>query len=105
MDTSLDLLVSRALFSTRVLERALHDDGQWTLEWAGIEVPVRRTALPDGVTFSADFPEVCHLTEPYPVALLKVDGEVVSAKTIEYPGEVPFTVQWTMRARVVESVG
>ena len=105
MDKNLDYTVSRAVFGARVLERALHGKGVWTLAWGPLEVPVERTIVDDGVTFTAHFPEVCHLEPPYPVALLKVDGEVISAKTIEHPGEGPFMVEWTMRTRVIETVG
>jgi hypothetical protein len=102
VDTNLDLTVAQAVFTTKVLERALHDDGPWTLSWGPFEVPVTRELDGLGVTFRADFPEFCHLEPPYPVALLKSGGEAVAAKTIEYPGDGAFTVEWTLRARVVE---
>ena len=100
----IDTTVARAVLSTALLERALHGDGTWTLAWGPMEVPISRTVVEDGVTFRAEFPEVCHLTPPYPVALLKIDGEPISAKTIEFPGEGPFVVEWTLRARVIETV-
>lgn len=102
---TLDSNVARAVFTTKVLERALHDAGPWTLSWGPFDVPVERILTEDGVTFRAEFPEFCHLDPPYPVALLKCGGEAVSAKTIEFPGDGAFVVEWTLRAQVIERVG
>lgn len=39
---SIDLAVSRAVAATRALEMAVHDEGPWSLELAGMIVPVQR---------------------------------------------------------------
>ena len=102
MDENLDVTVAQAVFTTKVLERALHDNGPWTLAWGPFEVPVERQIEGHGVTFLAEFPEHCYLEPPYPVAILRCNNESVAAKTIEFPGDGAFTVEWTLRARVVE---
>lgn len=104
VDENLDLTVARAVFTTKLLERALHDEGPWTLSWGPFEVPIERTVTSDSVTFHAEFPEHCYLEPPLPVAVLWCDGEAVAAKTIDFPGDGGFTVEWTLRARVVETL-
>lgn len=39
---SIDLAVSRAVAAARALEMAVHDEGPWSLELAGMIVPARR---------------------------------------------------------------
>lgn len=39
---SIDLAVSRAVAAARALEMAVHDEGPWSLELAGMIIPVRR---------------------------------------------------------------
>lgn len=101
----IDSNVARAVFTTKVLERALHDARPWTLSWGPFEVPVARTIHQDGVTFRAEFPDHCYLEPPYPVAVLKCADEAVSAKTMDHPGDGAFIIEWTLRAQVTEQVG
>jgi hypothetical protein len=103
VNENLDLTVAQAVFTTKLLERALHDHGPWTLSWGPFEVPVIRQITDVGVTFVAEFPAHCFLEPPHPVAILRCDGEAVAAKTIDFPGDGGFTVEWTLRARVVET--
>jgi hypothetical protein len=53
---SIDLAVSRAVAAARALEMAVHDDGPWSLELAGMIVPVRREVDELGATFTGAFP-------------------------------------------------
>lgn len=104
MDENLDLTVAQAVFTTKLLERALHDEGPWTLAWGPFEVPVERVLVDDGVAFTAEFPEHCYLEPPHPVAVLRCRDDAVAAKTIDFPGDGGFTVEWTLRARVAETL-
>jgi hypothetical protein len=53
---SIDLAVSRAVAAARALEMAVHDSGPWSLELAGMIVPVRREVDELGATFTGTFP-------------------------------------------------
>lgn len=55
---SIDLAVSRAVAAARALEMAVHDDGPWSLELAGMIVPVQRQIdeMLMEVTFVGTFP-------------------------------------------------
>jgi hypothetical protein len=53
---SIDLAVSRAVSAVRALETAVHDSGPWSLELAGMIIPVHREIADDGVAFTGTFP-------------------------------------------------
>lgn len=102
MDRNLDVAVAQAVYTTKLLERALHDSGPWTLSWGPFTVPVTRLISNSEVTFRAEFAEHCWLEPPHPVAILRCGEEPVAAKTIDFPGDGAFAVEWTLRAVVRE---
>jgi hypothetical protein len=53
---SLDIAVSSAIMRLHALERALHDDGPWEMEFMGVRVPANRFVFNDRVQFCAVFP-------------------------------------------------
>lgn len=92
---SLDLAVSSAMMRLRALERALHDDGPWEMEYAGIRTLASRTVTDDRVQFSARFPS------PWPKArsltLLCAD-EPVLVKPFAVPyDDGEFIADWALR--------
>lgn len=93
---SLDIAVSSAIMRLHALERALHDDGPWEMEFAGVRVPANRFVFNDRVQFCATFP-------PMPPQLffstvsLFCDGEMVAVQPM--PGLTvgqPAIVDWVM---------
>lgn len=90
---SIDLAVSRAIAAVRALEMAVHDTGPWSLELAGMIVPLRREvdeALKE-VVFTGTFPH----TTGGPATLL-CRGEHVRTvgpfDAAEHPFEVRFKI-------------
>lgn len=84
--------VSRALYVATRIEKALHDNGPWTISWGPHEVPATRTISGDRITFSASIPEVCWIVRPTGSVELRCDGEVMAIQHIEDPGDGPFLV-------------
>lgn len=83
MTAPLDLTVARALMRWRLMERAVHDRGSWSMRYAGITVPATRFIREDRVTLVAHFPAMCPLTEPDLRIDLLIDGEQVHAIALE----------------------
>lgn len=71
---SIDLAVSRAVAAARAFEMAIHDAGPWSLELAGMIVPVQREI--DEVFLEARFTAVFPYTTGGP-ATLRCRGEYV----------------------------
>lgn len=71
---SIDLAVSRAVAAARALEMAVHDEGPWSLELAGMIVPVRREI--DEMLMEATFVGTFPRTTGGP-ATLRCRGEFV----------------------------
>jgi hypothetical protein len=65
---SIDLAVSRAIAAARALEMAVHDEGPWSLELAGMIIPVRREI--DEMLMEATFTGVFPHTTGGPAVLL-----------------------------------
>lgn len=102
MTDELDFAVAQAIFRAQQIERALHDRGPWTMEWAGHTVPACRLIGKREITFLAHFPEHCYLAEPEPTMTLLCRGQVVGTRTIDFPGDGAFQVEW--RLAVEQSV-
>lgn len=94
---SLDTLVAQVSFRAHLLQRALHDPGQWTVRFETptslIEVPAHKVALADGIAFQAQFPG--HFAT-VGVASLCLNGEAVSYRETT-ASEQPFTIEWAIR--------
>lgn len=80
---ALDLAVARAVMAARQIERALHDQGPWTIRFNDVDYPAVRWIGEDRVIFRAYFPDACWLSEdPAPVDLV-CSGEVVGTRLVE----------------------
>ena len=90
----LDNMVAAAVYRVRLIERALHDLGPWTMSYNGVQAPAVRMIAHDRVIFRAHFPDVCWISEPEPTVVLLCDGEPVSARPIERPEDGEFTMEW-----------
>jgi hypothetical protein len=90
----LDLLVAEAVFRVRLIERALHDAGPWSMRYGGFDAPAVRLIAADRVIFRAHFPDVCWISDPGPTVLLLCDGETVSVQSIGRPEDGEFTMEW-----------
>lgn len=85
---SIDLAVSRAVAAARALEMGVHDNGPWSLELAGMIVPVRRQVDDMGVIFTGAFP---HTTGG--PATLRCRGEYVRTVGPFEAADHPFEIQ------------
>lgn len=98
----LDTLIAQIAYRARLMERALHDPGPWSMVFVSgklkMAVPAERTALADGIHFTAVFPPLADLPGQ---ASLCLRDEVVS--TFDVTASVHgFTVEWAMRGSVVD---
>ena len=93
---TLDFAVAQAAFRARQVERALHDKGPWTISWGPFEVPACRLIGESEIRFLAHFPPHCFLAEPEDVATLKCRGEVVNTRSIKFPGDQGFEIEWVL---------
>lgn len=94
--SDLELVAAQALFAARLLERAVHDEGPWTMRWGTIEVPATRTVTEAGVVFEAEFPQLCYLEPPGPNVLLLCRGEVGGIRAVDHPGDTAFVIVWSL---------
>lgn len=99
MDT-LDLAVAQAVHAARLLERALHDPGEWSMEYAGQVFPAQRIVHRDHIHFRGTLPAQCWVSEPETVLSLLIDGEVISVRPIAHPGDGEHTLDWTVGVRL-----
>lgn len=97
---ALDTLVSQITYRARLMERALHDAGPWTMVFATGEIKMAASAakvlMDDGISLHAHFPglpsgtgEVTLYLRENPVAVFPVDSS-----------EHGFTVEWALRGWV-----
>lgn len=96
MTETLDFAVARLVFGARVMERALHDPGPWTISWGPFSAPAERVVSDVEVVFRAEFEDQCYLLRPEPTATLRCAGEVVGVREVEFPGDQPFVVEWAL---------
>ena len=92
--SGLEFRAAQALFAARSLERAIFSEGPWTMRWGGVTVPAVREVTGTGVTFSADFPDLCYLDRPDSGLLLLDGDEVIGIRRIDHPGDTGFVVRW-----------
>lgn len=94
---TLELAVSGGLMRLHALERALHDDGPWAMDYAGMRVPAVRTVSDDHVLFSAQFPASAGSAP----AFLLCDGEPLPLSLRMDPPDDgqrgPFVADWVLR--------
>jgi hypothetical protein len=99
MEARLEHLASQAVYAAALFERALHDEGPWTMTWGPHEVEAVRVVEGDGVRFEAVFPEACYLQPPDPNVVLRCRGEMQAMRAIAHPGDAAFAVTWDLAAR------
>lgn len=101
---ALDAAVARTVYMARLLERAAHSTGVWTMSWRGVEVRAERTIGDEGVTFRAEIPALCPLSEAgSDVVELRLDGVLQHVIDVTVPHERGFTVEWTIAPRGVST--
>jgi hypothetical protein len=96
---SLDIAVSSAIMRLHALERALHDDGPWEMEFMGVRVPANRFVFNDRVQFCALFriPMTHELRDGCDSIWLRCGGDaVISRPTPELPVGKDFILDWVM---------
>lgn len=91
----LDFMAAQAVARAKLLERACHDPGPWSIEVQGVHVPAIKVRTPSRVVFLASFPDLCWV-EPPEVAWLYCAGELIGSQDIVAPAEGAHTVQWSL---------
>lgn len=89
---SLEHAVSRAVMKARLVERALHSDGEWTIQIDGTTATANRTILDDRIVFSALFTEPVRSVYQW----LNHDGVPLSVQSFAAPDFAPFIVDWEL---------
>lgn len=92
----LDFAVAQASFQARQMERALHDNGPWTISYGPFEMPACRLIGESHIKFLAHFDEHCYLVTPAEPALLKCRGEIVGLQHINHPGDGAWELEWVL---------
>lgn len=87
---SIDLAVARAVAAAHALEMAVHDEGPWSLELAGMIVPARREI--DELLMEASFTAAFPHTTGGP-ATLRCRGQYVRTVGPFEPVSHPFEVR------------
>lgn len=100
VDAPLDSTVAKVVFTARLLERAVHDPGPWTMSWGPHTVPAKRVLTDDGAIFVAEYPDVCYIQRFEAPLVLACNGETVGVREMDWPGDCAFTVDWTIRGRL-----
>jgi len=95
---SLDVLASQAVLQARLLERAVHDSGPWTMTCGEQTVEAQRYLTDSQITFLADFPD--GLAEA--TVTLACNGQPLSARTVD-PVASTATIRWDIKAGLVGS--
>ena len=85
MSDALDIRVASALMRLRLIERALHGRGEWSMEYAGVTAPVCRFVRNDRVSLVAHFPPLCLLDDPPLAVSLFEDGDLVHVLPLAEP--------------------
>jgi len=93
---ALDLAVSRAITMVHVLERALHDQGFWSMRLHGSQVPARKTIMDDQIVFASEF-SMPSTTGVFQLSLHCGDEPVlVRDAVLNGDTEEPFVVEWAL---------
>lgn len=99
----LDFMAAQAVARAKLLERACHDPGPWSIEVQGIRVAAVKVRTPSRVIFLASFPAICWI-EPPEVAWLYCADELIGSQDIFAPAEGAHTVQWSLGLSEQQSV-
>lgn len=105
MSETLDLKVAAALMRLRLIERALHDRGEWSMEYAGARVPVSRFHREHCISFVAHFDAMCPIGDA-PRSLDLYSGEDL-VRVIPLEDSLPedgCTVWWDLSLHTPVSV-
>jgi hypothetical protein len=90
-----DSVVARTVHAARLLEKACHDQGQWTIALGNSAVIARRFLTEDAVVIEAEFAPQCWVYSPDRVAELRLNGEAQDVRPVAVPDEeTEFTVRW-----------
>lgn len=95
MDT-LELAVAQAVHAAHLMERALHQPDGWEMEYSGQRFPVTRVKHFGHLHLRGTMPDQCWMAQPAGVIFLYVDGEMVSSRPIEHPGDGEHVFDWVL---------
>lgn len=97
---TLDRLASQAVLQARLLERAVHDPGPWTMVCGSQRIIARRFLTETGITFLGDFPR--GLTES--LVTLECAGQPMTVREVETTASMEaVTIRWDVLAGLVDS--
>lgn len=99
--SDLDALASRAVFAAKLLERAIHDDGPWTIQIGEQDHPAEREFTNTGVLFNAVF-DLSASDEPV-LAVLRCAGRTMDVKPISVTGG-NFALSWAVSIQTLIQV-
>lgn len=95
---ALDTAVSRAVHRARLLERALHDDGPWAIEYGGQSLPASKVYCASHIHLQAQIPTQCWIVDPDGIAVLTLRGEPQSVQQIGIVGDGGHDIDWILHA-------
>lgn len=93
---ALDLAIARAITMVHILERALHDQGFWSMELGGIHAPAVREVREDRVVFTAEFPCLEEVQGTVSPLTLYCDDEEVLTRTVSFSNRESFLAEWSL---------
>lgn len=99
----LELAAASAVARSRLLERAIHDEGPWEiLVNFRYPVEVRRAVLHDRVVFSGYAPGQSSRMRGVMIADLYCRGDLMSSRAFGHPGPGPYRLVFTIGAQLLE---
>lgn len=93
---TIDTLVATAVFRARLIERALHDAGPWSIGYADQVLPAERIIEDDRIVFRAVLPRQCWVVPPDSRLVLRSGEDVVAVREIEHLGDGGFVLDWVL---------
>jgi hypothetical protein len=82
-----------------ILERAVHDQGLWSMDLCGVRVQAQRAIEEDRVVFSAEFPEMGIIEDTtFPMSLYCRE-DLVLVRNVPFAdraADESFTIEWTL---------
>lgn len=100
---TLDFVAARAVARARLLERAVHDPGPWTVQIAGVSAPAVKVLTAKRVIFLAYFDGLDWVGPAPDVAWLACEGVTLTSMDIDIALGRAFNVEWEIA--VAETVG
>lgn len=99
---NLEERVGQLVYDVRLMERALHDRGSWSMRWRGFEAPAERVVSDGSVTFYASFPVLEDDGDQR--VLLLLDGAELRSRQVEVSGRTALDLDWSLAVDVDRTV-